>query len=233
MKVMISQPTFFPWIGYFDMISQSDIFIILDDVKFSYQSWQHRNKFKTPKGLEFFTIPVASGKKFTNINKVKLNQPEFTKNKFQKFIISNYNKSKYFKLYDQSLNALVENIFSQNYLLNFNVEIIKWLLSALNLKINIKFSSEMNIKKNNIERILEICKKVGAKEYISTIGAKDYLKDSIYKFDEANIKLTYHNYKHPKYNQLFQPFLEYACSVDLIFNEGPNSLKIIKSGRSF
>ena len=60
MKVMISQPTFFPWIGYFDMISQSDIFIILDDVKFSYQSWQHRNKFKTPKGLEFFTIPVAS-----------------------------------------------------------------------------------------------------------------------------------------------------------------------------
>ena len=42
------------------MISQSDIFIIIDDVKFSYQSWQHRNKFKTPKGLEFFTIPVAS-----------------------------------------------------------------------------------------------------------------------------------------------------------------------------
>ena len=59
MKIFISQPTFFPWLGYFDMIDQVDKFIILDDVDFSYQSWQHRNNFKTPNGLGFFTVPVG------------------------------------------------------------------------------------------------------------------------------------------------------------------------------
>ena len=63
MKIMISQPTFFPWLGYFDLISQADQFVILDDVDFSYQSWQHRNNFRTPKGLEIFTISVKEGKK--------------------------------------------------------------------------------------------------------------------------------------------------------------------------
>ena len=60
---MISQPTFFPWIGYFDMISIVDKLVILDDVRFNYQSWQHRNQFKDPNGLKLFTIPVIDGKK--------------------------------------------------------------------------------------------------------------------------------------------------------------------------
>ena len=49
MKIMISQPTFFPWLGYFDLISQADQFVILDDVNFSYQSWQHRNNLEHQK----------------------------------------------------------------------------------------------------------------------------------------------------------------------------------------
>ena len=50
--LFLSQPTFFPWIGYYDLIDQSDIFVILDDVKFEKQSWHHRNNFKSKKGLE-------------------------------------------------------------------------------------------------------------------------------------------------------------------------------------
>ena len=61
--LFLSQPTFFPWIGYYDLIDQSDIFVILDDVKFEKQSWHHRNNFKSKKGLELFTLPVLAGKK--------------------------------------------------------------------------------------------------------------------------------------------------------------------------
>ena len=60
--LFLSQPTFFPWIGYYDLIDQSDIFVILDDVKFEKQSWHHRNNFKSQKGLELFTLPILSGK---------------------------------------------------------------------------------------------------------------------------------------------------------------------------
>ena len=57
---MISQPTFFPWIGYFDMIDQVNIFVVLDDANFSKQSWHQRNKFKSKKGMELFTVPVKN-----------------------------------------------------------------------------------------------------------------------------------------------------------------------------
>ena len=56
----ISQPTFFPWLGYFDLIDQSETVVFLDDVNFTKQSWQHRNYFKTVDGLKLFTIPVIS-----------------------------------------------------------------------------------------------------------------------------------------------------------------------------
>ncbi len=48
---VIAQPTFMPWIGWFDLADQSDVFVILDDVSFSKQSWQQRNRIRTPKGL--------------------------------------------------------------------------------------------------------------------------------------------------------------------------------------
>jgi hypothetical protein len=52
------QPTYLPWIGYFDLINWADTFIFLDDVEFSHQSWQHRNKIKTSDGPLWLTVPV-------------------------------------------------------------------------------------------------------------------------------------------------------------------------------
>src|SRR5438045_3331617 len=55
----IMQPTYLPWLGYFDLIDSVDTFILLDTVDFSYQSWQHRNQIRTGQGLQMLTIPVA------------------------------------------------------------------------------------------------------------------------------------------------------------------------------
>lgn len=34
----IMQPTYLPWLGYFDLIDQADIFILLDDVQLTKRS---------------------------------------------------------------------------------------------------------------------------------------------------------------------------------------------------
>ncbi len=47
MKISISQPTLFPWIGYFNMIKNSDVFVFLDNVKFKKQTWHMRNRLKS------------------------------------------------------------------------------------------------------------------------------------------------------------------------------------------
>ena len=91
--------------------------------------------------------------------------------------------------------------------------------------------NELKLKTNKIEKVIDICKYFAADEYLSTIGSKAYMTGNENLFQKNNIKLTYHNYKHPKYKQLFGPFVEYACILDLLFNEGRESLSIISSGR--
>ena len=92
-------------------------------------------------------------------------------------------------------------------------------------------SSELNCKKNKSDKIIEICKQLKYNNYLSTSGSLDYLREDLDLFKRNKINVYIHNYKHPIYSQNFNKFSEYACILDLIFNEGEASYKIIKSGR--
>ena len=233
MKLFISQPTFFPWLGYFDMISQVDKFIILDDVDYSHQSWQNRNYFKTPNGLGLFTIPTHSNKECNLIKFTKISNSEFVKKKFIKFISSNYNKSEFFSFYKDDFYDVIDLAFSHNNLSHLNIEFIKWILKVLKIKTKIYLSGDLKLETKKIEKVIDICKHFNGDEYLATIGSKVYIDGNENLFQKNKIELIYHNYKHPKYEQLFGPFLEYACVLDLLFNEGQKSLSIINSGSFF
>ena len=71
----IMQPTYFPWIGYFDLIDQVDKFIFLDNVKLEKSTWQVRNRIKSANGEILFTIPIKmeKGRMKTNIHTAKIN----------------------------------------------------------------------------------------------------------------------------------------------------------------
>ena len=60
MIIAISQPTLYPWIGFFDIIEKSDIFVFLDDVQFNRHGWQQNNRIKDPKSDEevWLNIPI-------------------------------------------------------------------------------------------------------------------------------------------------------------------------------
>ena len=76
--IAISQPTYFPWIGYFGLIMNSDIFIFLDDVQFDKRSWQQRNKVKSNLGEQFISVPVKTKKKSRQLIKdVEINNQNF------------------------------------------------------------------------------------------------------------------------------------------------------------
>ncbi len=230
--LLITQPTFIPWLGYFDLIDQSETTVFLDDVKFSKQSWQQRNNFKTPLGLKFFTVPVTFDKqKSKTINKILISNSSNLLRKFENFLISNYKKSKFFDNYFDN----VIKIFSQNIkngkLIDLNLNFIIWFMKILKIKKKIFLSSELNCKKNKSDKIIEICKQLKYNNYLSTSGSMDYLREDLGLFKRNKINVYIHNYKHPIYSQNFNKFSEYASILDLIFNEGEASYKIIKSGR--
>ena len=96
-KSAIMQPTFMPWIGYFDLIDQSDIFVYLDHVQFDYRSWQHKNKIKdSSKNELILTIPVKSGEKKQKLKDVLIHKESKFFKKYLNSIFFNYKKSKYF-----------------------------------------------------------------------------------------------------------------------------------------
>ena len=228
--MFITQPTFLPWVGYFDLIDQADLFIILDDVKFEKQSWQQRNKFKTNKGFELFTVPVVSSSQRL-IKETIIFNPKRIKKKFLNTLNTNYSRAKYFKKYSSLfIDTFDKSVDSQN-LCNLNINLIKLCLQILEINKKIINSSYLKIQKRKSEKLIEICKHYNQNNYLTTIGAKEYLLKDKKKFIDEKINVYIHNYKCFKYKQLYGHFQEYLSILDLIFNEGKNSLNIIRSGR--
>lgn len=108
---------------------------------------------------------------------------------------------------------------------------IRLILNELKIKCKVAFSSELAINTIGTNALVEICKKVKSTEYISGEDGSKYLDMTLFK--NENLKIQFQKYKHPTYEQRFEKFEPYMCILDLLFNEGPNSLKIIKAGRYY
>jgi len=231
MYIFIMQPTFLPWIGYFDMIDQCKDLVFLNDVDYTKNSWQNRNKIKTKKGLEWVTLPVSK-----NSNQKKLSQKKIISNdlnfkKIKDSIYFSYNNSQFFGKYSKEFFDILEDKFYQSNLCNLNIELIMWVMKILKIKKNIYFSDKLKSSGKRTKKIVNICNELNNKYYLSTIGSIDYINKDQNLIKESNIRLFFHNYEHPKYKQIFGDFLPYASVIDLIFNEGENSMNIVKSGR--
>jgi hypothetical protein len=59
-RILILQPGYLPWLGLFELMSRSDIFVILDDVQYTIRDWRSRNRIKTPEGVIWLTVPVKA-----------------------------------------------------------------------------------------------------------------------------------------------------------------------------
>ena len=100
-------------------------------------------------------------------------------------------------------------------------------LLAKVLGINAEFINSVDLATTGAkdDKLLEICKKVGATHYLSGPAAKDYINDA--KFEDANIILEYMDYSYPEYPQLHGDFNHYVSVLDLIFNCGSQANNLI------
>ena len=73
MKIAIMQPYFIPYIGYFELINEVDIFVFLNDVQFIRRGWINRNKIRSKdKDFQYLTIPTFKAKQQENIKNIKM-----------------------------------------------------------------------------------------------------------------------------------------------------------------
>lgn len=222
MKVLLIQPTYLPWSGYFGMIEKADLFIIYDNVQFVKQSWQQRNRIMTSDGVQWLTVPIQS--KFgQDINEIKIDNKTRWWKKHMKSIVYSYGKSLYFD------DEFINDIYNKDWikLVDLNMYIIKKIMKYLHINTKIMLSSEINSKGKKTDRIIDILLKVNADEYITQYGTKEYIDPE--KFRDNHIKLYWFDFKHPIYNQRYGNFVSYMSVIDMIFNCGSDSIKMIRS----
>ena len=226
MIVSISQPTVFPWIGYFNIIKNSDVFVFLDNVKFEKRSWQMRNRVKavTKDGESevWIHIPTRIEKTFTLIKDVIIDNSQKWKEKHLKSFLANYGKS-------FGEIGFIKEIYNKEWtcLADFNIECITNCCKFLDIPTRLVRASNLSASGKKSELILNICKELGATEYLSTVLSKDYLENDKGMFGKENIKITYHDYKHPVYKQKGKIFIDHLSVLDLIFNEKGNAKNFV------
>ncbi len=226
-RIAISQSNYIPWKGYFDSINSVDEFVLYDDMQYTRRDWRNRNKIKTKDGTQWLTIPVeVKGKFFQKINETKISDPKWGQDHWNT-ILHNYKKAPYFEEYRKIVEAIYLNN-NEEYLSKINYLFIKTICDILGIKTALLWSSEFELLDERNERLIDICKKRKATDYYSGPAAKFYMDEALFAKD--NITVHYFDYSgYPEYNQLHGQFDHAVSILDLIFNEGPDSFKFMKS----
>lgn len=231
MLAAVMQPTFLPWIGYFDLIDQVDVFVLLDTVQFEKQSWQQRNRVRSASGLEWITVPVfITGRFGQPIRDVEIKPGSFP-GKHIKTLKQHYSGCDYFSDYAQPLEEILATARAHRSLARLNIDLIAWMASALGIGTRFVTASELEASGSRSERLVSILRQLNAEGYVSPRGSLDYLMEDRQTFLDARMPVTLQTYSHPEYRQRYRPFQAGASAVDLLFNEGPAAGSIMRSGR--
>lgn len=193
--VFIHQPDFLPWIGFFQKLKKSDIFVVLDDVQFIRRGWINRDKILINNKVSWLTVPVKSKGKYQELIKnIMIDYSNNWVDEFSKTIYHNYHKHPYYEKHGLKIIEIMQK--KQKYLIDLNMELIDYVSSYYEIRRKIIFSSSLKLKEKRGEKILEILKLLNANQYITGIGSKNYLDEK--NFEKKNIKVHFYN----KYSNL-------------------------------
>ena len=223
MKATILQPNYIPWIGYFELIKHTDIFVFLDDVQFTKRDWRNRNYINLNNKKHLVSIPVVTKSKFyQKICQVQFKSNEFKKDHLEIFRHA-YKKTVLFEEIYEFMSSLYMS-YHGNFLSEFNINIIKAISKYFGINKKFINSSELQISSSSNQKLIDICLNIGADIYISGLSAMDYLDINMFK--KKNISLKIANYRDQiKYSS---NFIEKLSIIDLIFNHGKKAKNFLQ-----
>lgn len=225
-KIAILQSNYIPWKGYFDLINSVDEFVIYDTAQYTKNDWRNRNRIYTNQGVKWLSLPCRQESLEQKICETFISDPRWAKKHWQT-IFQSYSKAPFFKKYQSMFEGFYLSNTNNN--LSFvNRRLISIVNEILRIDTKITCSSQYELFEGKTEKLLGICEQAGADIYLSGPAAKDYFDISL--AEEKGIQVEWMDYSgYPEYQQLHQPFEHGVTILDLIFNEGPNARKFMKS----
>ena len=214
-KVGIMQPYFMPYIGYWQLLQAVDKFVILDDVNYIKKGWINRNQIIVNNSASFFTIPLVKASQNKLIKDIDIFEPNTAKEKLWRQLELAYANAQEYKSWSGFLKDLV--FFEEKNLSGYIENSIRRIEKEFGMNTEILLSSELN--KNEAlrgeERILNICKILGADLYINPIGGKMlYHAES---FMEYGMELKFIRMENLQYKQRQVAFIPNLSMFDVLF----------------
>jgi hypothetical protein len=218
----IHQPNYIPYIGLFQKINESDIFIFYDNAQYTKWDYHNRNKIKWSNWEILLTIPVNVSL-WDTINSVTYDWRVLSKH--LKSIDQSYKKSEFYEDFFPVLKEIFE--YNTGSLSEFNINFIKEISQYIWINTEFRTLSEMDFKldSSSTDALVDICKLVWADEYISWSWWKEYVE--VDKFTSEWIKLSFQDFTHPEYKQLWWEFIPYMSIIDIIFNEWKRAINFL------
>lgn len=231
MIVAVHQPNYLPWLGYFNKMARSDVFVLFDDVQLVRgKSFVTRNRVKTANGVQWLTVPVKEKGELKLIKDVLTVQDGKWQRKHWRTIQLSYKKTPYFDRYEAKFSQIYDASWEK--LSELNITLIKLIKDLMGINTMLILSSEMTIEARGAEKIISIVRELKADKYITGEGegSKRYIVEE--EFKKSNIELIYQRFEHPTYHQLWGEFVPNLSIIDLLFNEGEKSLEILMGANS-
>ena len=225
-RVVIHQPDFLPYLGFFDRLRDCDLFILLDHVQYTKGGWHNRDRIKTAHGPRWLTVPVQSPT-FQAIAEVTLSPGPDWPGRHLRQLTEAYREAPAFHETMLSLEGVYLDPPAK--LVEFNARGLTWLMEAFGIKVPIVWSSTLEPRGRSNEMLVDLLKKVGATEYLSGVGARAYFDPDV--FERAAMPVLWQDFRHPVYPQEHGDFVPYLSSLDLLMNVGRNGARrILREG---
>lgn len=225
MIIGILQPGYLPWLGFFEQMYRCDVFVLYDDVQYDKEGWRNRNRIKTANGVQWLTVPVLA--RFSDhpmITEIRINNEVNWRKKHLASIRQSYRKAPFFGDYYE----LFEEAYSRDwdFLVDLDLYFITKLAECLGMREKRIFrSSDVRVRGERIERLVHLCKHFRADTFYEGAAGRNYIDERA--FLEEGVRVEFQNYRHPIYNQLYGDFIPYLSVIDLLFNHGEKSLRML------
>ncbi|MFD2567777.1 WbqC family protein [Pseudotenacibaculum haliotis] len=218
MIVSAHQPHFLPWMGYFNKAAKSDVFVWLENVQFRKNYFQNRTKIKVGEKEFWLTVPVKKASLETHIADIEIVRSKDYK-KIAKTIVNTYSKAPFYADFFPEIENIINS--DSNSLNEINYQLFMYLLKVLEIETQVIRSTELNLQNEDPNnRLVELCVKLNATDYIAGKGGANYMDESL--FEENNVNILWQKFpvQDIQYSQRGNDFIMGLSVIDALFNIG-------------
>jgi len=219
------QPGYLPWLGFFDLMKRSDLFIIEDNLKYTRQDWRNRNRIRTAGGTVFLTVPVKKGSPLLRIDEVLIDNSHAWARRHWNLLEHNYGHAPFWPQYGLFLKETFERCWMR--LIELDLWFIEFFRGEFSLDTETVLLSELPIvfgadKTDSLVRLLKL---VHGDILLEGAAGRGFIEPL--QFDRAGLSIEFQDYTCQPYQQQYEPFISHVSALDLLLNIGPEGRKLI------